>query len=128
VFNPWWHCNFTDSVTISVTRSPAPTIRAPRLASPGQMGLTAGVPLHEGSSYEWTIINGAITAGQGTNAITFTAGQEPVVVDGVEVGVTLSVVETAAEGCESEKATAAVALQAGSEPVPGRRPRSVPFR
>jgi hypothetical protein len=120
-------CLLTAEVTITVTRSPAPTITAPPSAFPGQKGLAATVPLREASSYDWTIFNGTITAGQGSNAVTFTAGSSPVLVGGVEVGVILSVVETHGE-CESEKASASLSLRGSGDAAGRRKPRAVPFR
>ncbi len=52
----------------------APMVTAPSLISPNQAGYTASVPAQAGYSYAWTISGGAITAGDGTNAVTFTAG------------------------------------------------------
>ncbi len=125
------NCFVSAGVVVTVSHSSAPTISAPATASPGRAGLIASVPLQEGSTYDWTIFNGTITSGQATNSIAFTAGAGPVLVGGIEVGVTLSLVETS-EGCESETATAAVALKAGGgpapTPTPARNPRVVPYR
>jgi PKD-like domain len=120
-------CLLTAFVTITVARSAAPTITAPPSAVPGQKRLTASVPLREASSYDWTILNGTITTGQGSNAVTFTAGSGPVLVDGGEVGVRLSVVETHGE-CESEKASTTLFLRGSGETAERRKPRAVPFR
>ena len=120
-------CLLTAFVTITVARSAAPTITAPPSAFPGQKRLTASVPLREASSYDWTILNGTITTGQGSNAVTFTAGSGPVLVDGVEVDVRLSVVETHGE-CESEKASATLFLRGSGDSAERRKPRAVPFR
>jgi hypothetical protein len=58
-----------------VARPPTPTLTAPTSAvAQGQTGLTASVLQHAGSTYQWSADNGTITAGQGTNQITFTAG------------------------------------------------------
>ncbi len=117
------HCRVDASVTIGVLPAPSlPAIQGPASALPGQAGLTASVDFHWGSSYAWTIFNGTITSGQGTNAITFSAGPGPVKVDGMQVGVVLSVVESSTAGCQSEAATATVTLSSS------RKPRSVPFR
>jgi len=69
----------------------------------GLTNRTASVPAHAGSAYAWTIGNGTITAGQGTNQITFTAG-----VSGVPL--TLSVTETNAPGCVSAPGSATVTV------------------
>jgi hypothetical protein len=76
------------------------------------------------SDYEWTIVNGEITSGQGANVITFSVSSRPVSVDGV-AAVGLSVVETLPGACPSDKATVSVAIDGQSVL---RRPRVVPFR
>ena len=50
-----------------------------------------------GNTYDWTVTNGVITAGQGTNAITVLWGEEG--------AGTLSVIETNSEGCSGTPAT-----------------------
>jgi len=70
-----------------------PTITAPASVLTGTTGLVASVANHAGAFYNWTITNGAITAGQGTSQITFTAGAAGVL--------TLQVVETNSGGCQS---------------------------
>jgi uncharacterized repeat protein (TIGR01451 family) len=62
--------------TKTVTTNPAPTanISVASPLQPDSAGNTASVALQAGASYNWTIANGTITAGQNTNAITFTAG------------------------------------------------------
>jgi hypothetical protein len=93
----------TTSVTVNPT--PTPHITAPASALPGTAGLIASVPLHAGDSYLWGITNGTITAGAGTNQITFTAGPSGVTV--------LTVVETTiATGCASPAAIANVYINA----------------
>ncbi|HMF07709.1 MAG TPA: hypothetical protein VKJ00_01160 [Thermoanaerobaculia bacterium] len=107
---------------------PAPLIRAPASATPGETGLTATAPLHQSgyfqSSYEWTVTNAEITSGQGTNVITFSVASHPVATDRATF-VEISVVETPPEPCPSEKATSSVAIN--GQPVQ-RRPRTLPFR
>jgi hypothetical protein len=71
----------------------------------GSPNRTASVPFHAGSTYSWTIENGTITAGQGTNQITFTAG-----VGGTPL--TLSVTEQNA--CGSVSGNATITVTAGS--------------
>jgi hypothetical protein len=121
------HCFVTPGASIVVLpASPTPTITAPASALQGQVGLAASVPVHEGpyfaSSYEWTIFNGEITSGQGTHAITFSAARSPVKVDGKELGIQLSLVESPIGACDSAAATTTVAL------APLRNPRVIPFR
>jgi len=120
-------CAVTREATVVVLPpSPTPTITAPASAVPGQVGLKASVVLHEGryfqNTYEWTIFNGEITSGQGTNAITFSAAQRPVNVDEEPLGVKLSVVEKPYGSCPSGQATTTIPLG------PVRNPRPVPFR
>lgn len=52
----------------------APVISAPAQVTAGQPGYSASVPLQPGCSYIWSIAGGTITAGAGTNGITFTPG------------------------------------------------------
>ena len=66
--------NATGSASIAVIAAPVAALTAPGIATVGATGLTASVPAQDGSSYAWTITNGTITGGDGTNAITFTAG------------------------------------------------------
>ncbi len=70
-----------------------PVITAPASATPGQPGLTASVTNHAGSAFAWSITNGSLTAGNGSNQITFTAGAAGTL--------GLSVVETNSTGCAS---------------------------
>ena len=65
----------------------APAITAPLSAAVDTTGLAASVASHEGSTYAWTLSAGAITAGQGSSAITFDAAPPGTTM-------TLSVVET----------------------------------
>ena len=65
----------------------APAITAPLSAAVDATGLAASVASHEGSTYAWTLSAGAITAGQGSSAITFDAAPPGTTM-------TLSVVET----------------------------------
>lgn len=77
----------------------SPVITAPSYLAAGASG-TASVPLVVGSVYNWSLLGGSITSGQGTRQISLTAGA---------AGTTmlLSVVETKASGC----AAAAVRLK-----------------
>ena len=56
-----------------------------------------------GSTYEWTITNGVITAGQGTSNVTVLWGEEG--------AGTLTVVETNTEGCSGTPATIEVTIE-----------------
>src|SRR5204862_2523530 len=51
-----------------------PAVTAPANATTGQTGLVAWVTPQAGVSYAWTVADGTITAGQGSNVVTFTAG------------------------------------------------------
>ncbi len=75
----------------------APPITAPLSAAVGAAGLAASVTNHDGSTYVWTVSAGAITSGQGSNAITFDAGP-------AGTTMTISVVETNT-ACSSPAAT-----------------------
>src|SRR5450830_748679 len=103
-------CTSAASAT-NVTVNPVPVtpvITAPATVGAGSPNRIASVPAHAGSTYAWGITNGTITAGQGTNQITFTAG-----VAGTPL--TLSVTETDSSGCTSAAGTATVTvLSAGS--------------
>ncbi len=70
-----------------------PVITAPASATVGATGLAASAPFHAGATYAWSITNGTITGGQGTNAVTFTAGSAGTL--------ELRVVETSGAGCVS---------------------------
>jgi len=52
---------------------PAPTITAPSAAFPGATGLTASVPHHVGSTYNWSSSSGLNALGLSSNSVTFTA-------------------------------------------------------
>jgi uncharacterized repeat protein (TIGR01451 family) len=67
-------CTATDSHTVTRTGAPAATINAPSSANPNQSGLIANVPVQPGATYAWSIDNGTITSGNGTDSIVFTAG------------------------------------------------------
>jgi len=84
-----------------------PVIAVASMVGAGSSGNAASVAAHAGASYAWTIGDGTITAGQGTSAITFTAGT---------VGtLTLSVTETSASGCASAAGTATVTVVGASQ-------------
>ena len=64
--------NYT--LVVSCPVPPPLVVTAPSTASSGSSGNLASVALIAGATYNWGIVNGTITAGQGTNQITFTAG------------------------------------------------------
>jgi FG-GAP-like repeat len=91
----------TTNVVVNPLATPAVT--APSTVMAGSPNWTASVPAHAGSTYSWTIQNGTITSGQGTNQITFTAG-----VAGTPL--TLSVTETTVSGCVSAAGTKTITV------------------
>jgi hypothetical protein len=76
-------CSANNSQTIPISASPAAVITAPANVCPNTTGNAASVAPFAGATYAWTITGGAITAGQGTEAITFSAGATGNVVLGV---------------------------------------------
>ena len=80
--------NDTGSASVTIIppcTTPSAAITAPSTACPNATGLNASVTVTSGATYAWTISNGVITAGQGTNAITFSAGATGTVILGVVV-------------------------------------------
>jgi uncharacterized delta-60 repeat protein len=71
-------CDFVTAVVPSAIQPPAtPVVTAPAYATTGQMSLQASTQdqgTANGMTYTWTLTNGTLTGGQGTRAITFTAG------------------------------------------------------
>jgi hypothetical protein len=93
-------CASTNNPTVTVTVNPVPTtpvISAPLSVPVGASGASASVPNHTGSTWNWTLSGGTITAGQTTRQIVF---------DAASPGTTMlcTVVETNA-GCSSPMAT-----------------------
>lgn len=100
----------TGSATVTVRPQPAPAtkVTTPAVASPGAPGLVASVPdAGAGATYAWTISNGAITAGEGTVSITYTAGSKGFCVLHVTVSVP--------GGCTASGSTA---VRIGDDPAP----------
>lgn len=80
----------TGSATVDVLAGAAPAvdITTPSPVAPGTSGLVASVPgAGPGATYVWTVSNGAILAGQGTSAITYSVGVPGPSVLGVSVSV-----------------------------------------
>ncbi len=91
-------CGFVPSAAtaLSVPAEPAvPVISAPVSVAPGAAGLTASVPAAAGHTYQWSLTGGTITAGQGSNAIAFSAGA-------AGTTISLEVVDVLAAGCSSD--------------------------
>jgi hypothetical protein len=90
-------CTATSAVTtVTVNPNPNATITAPGSVTTGSTGNSASVAsAGAGATYNWSITNGAITGGTGTQSITFTAGA---------VGtLTLQVTVTTSAGCADTK-------------------------
>lgn len=100
----------TGSATVAVLPQapPASSVTATSPVAPGAAGLVASVPdAGPGTAYEWTLSNGEITSGQGTPAITYTAGG---------VGLyAIRVTITPPGGCVT---TGAAAVRVGVDPAP----------
>ncbi|MGE5344514.1 MAG: hypothetical protein ACM3JH_01045 [Acidithiobacillales bacterium] len=95
------------TITGGCTPPPTPVVTAPSAVGAGCPNRTASVVNHAGSTYAWIVTNGAITAGQGTSQITFTAGT-------AGTPLTISVTETSS-GCTSDPGSASITvLPAGS--------------
>ncbi|HET9424068.1 MAG TPA: hypothetical protein VFO55_01755 [Gemmatimonadaceae bacterium] len=88
-------CTATDTHTVTLSSQPDATITAPASA-PVQSTLTASVPQQPGATYLWSILNGSITAGQGTNEITLFTGTS---------GPTNLIVEVTLGGCTANNGT-----------------------
>ena len=78
-------CSSNGSTSVAITPAPDATITAPVSACADATGLSASVPAVAGATYAWTISNGTITGGAGTDAITFTAGSSGTTTLGVTV-------------------------------------------
>jgi large repetitive protein len=79
-------CSANASKTVTVTPAPQATIAAPQTLTPNSSGNSANVSAGPaGTTYNWTIAGGAITSGQGTSAILFSAGNGPSVTLGITV-------------------------------------------
>lgn len=66
-----------DTLDVAPFTCPTPpplVMNAPAIVGAGSPNRVASVTLIGGAVYAWTITNGTITSGQGTNQITFTAG------------------------------------------------------
>ncbi len=76
------------------------TVTAPTAVTAGQAGYAASVPSQTGATYAWTITNGSIMVGSGTDSIAFTPGTNGTVV--------LSCSVTAGSSVSSGVASAAI--------------------
>jgi parallel beta-helix repeat protein len=79
-------CVATDEQEVIVNPLPNTTITTETEVCSGATGIIASVPsAGMGAAYVWNLTNGTITAGQGSNSITFTAGASGTVI--VSVGI-----------------------------------------
>jgi hypothetical protein len=92
-----------------------PVVTAPADVTAGQAGYTASVPAQAGSSYAWTVTGGTITAGAGTDSITFTAGASGTV--GFSVVVSNAAGPASAPGTTSSAIVAAPATPVVTAPA-----------
>ncbi|HEX8254238.1 MAG TPA: hypothetical protein VF846_13930 [Thermoanaerobaculia bacterium] len=69
-------CSATDSHSVTVSANPTATIAAPQSVCTSTGGHTASVGVQPGASYSWTISNGTIDSGAGSDTINFTAGSQ----------------------------------------------------
>jgi hypothetical protein len=100
--------------TTSVTVNPTPdaTITAASTVCAGSTGDTASVPgAGAGATYAWTITNGSITGGNGTNSITYTAGTAG--------SLSLDITVTTAAGCSSPGSKSVTVNAIPSAPTAG---------
>ncbi|MFL6246259.1 MAG: IPT/TIG domain-containing protein [Thermoanaerobaculia bacterium] len=79
------NCAATATAFVDVVPTPDATITAPDSVPANSADNHASVAALDGANIHWTISNGTITAGQGTNAIAFTAGATGNVVLNVSV-------------------------------------------
>jgi hypothetical protein len=99
----------TTSATVNAVPG-IPAITVEPIVGEGSPNRTASVAFHVGATYAWTIGNGTITSGQGTDQITFTAGA-------AGIPLTLSVTESNASGCASAAGTATVTVAPAGGPT-----------
>jgi hypothetical protein len=99
-------CSATSAATVvTVNPNPNATITAPSTVTAGTTGNTASVAnAGAGATYNWSITNGTITAGTGTNSITFTAGSAG--------PLTLNVTVTTSAGCSDTKSANVTVISA----------------
>lgn len=88
-------CQVSGGTDVTIDRRPlAPSITAPASVTTGDSGLVASAPATGSDVFTWTVENGSVTSGQGTNTIRFTAGLPGVM--------TLRVVQKTVNGCSSD--------------------------
>ncbi|HEX4439799.1 MAG TPA: FG-GAP-like repeat-containing protein [Thermoanaerobaculia bacterium] len=102
-------CTAQAAIAIEVETTQAPVIVAPDTARVGATGLVASVAYHGGSRYNWTLLGGTLTGGQGTSQVTFDAGAPG-------TAMRLSVVEQPITNCVSPEADATVLVDFADVP------------
>jgi len=91
------------TTAVVVNPSPFVQITAPTSACPNSAGHVASVPdAGAGATYEWSITNGAITAGAGTRTVVFSAGSSG--------SVTFFVTVKSGAGCPAATSTSVTIL------------------
>ncbi len=92
-----------DTLNLTLPCPPPPplVVSAPAIVGAGSPNRVASVAAIAGATYAWGITNGILTAGQGTNQITFTAGTSG------SVGLT---VDATNAGCPAGSAAASVPI------------------
>jgi uncharacterized repeat protein (TIGR01451 family) len=115
-------CTSSATHFVTVTAAGPVTITAPSNVNPGSTGNIATVPPRPaGTTFSWTATGGTITSGQGTNSITFSAGNGSSVVLGITItqnGCTSTGTRTVAVGQSADltitKTAGVVTSNAGS--------------
>ncbi|MDP9192467.1 MAG: hypothetical protein M3P06_12275 [Acidobacteriota bacterium] len=98
-------------VTVNVLPKPDAAIAAPATAPANSGGNIASVAAFGAATYDWSIVNGTIVSGQGTNSIVFQAGS---------AGTTTLGVIVSANGCTSAENAGVVIGEASTEPCASR--------
>ncbi|HKR66963.1 MAG TPA: hypothetical protein VJZ00_24765, partial [Thermoanaerobaculia bacterium] len=88
-------CSGSASKTVNVSSNPTATITTSSAnACANSTSNTASVAAQSGAVYAWTVSNGTITNGQGTNTITYTAGPSGT----INISVSVTVASCVANG------------------------------
>jgi hypothetical protein len=82
----------------------APAITAPASVAANTSGFDASVPPAAGHTFQWSLSEGSIDGGQGTDSISFTSGAPGTLL-------TINVVDTSALGCASATGSAVVPVE-----------------
>jgi serine protease AprX len=91
-----------EQTTILECPFPAPAITSPVSVPPESGDRTASVPASPGHTETWTLAGGMITAGQGTDEVTFTSGSAGTT---MQIGVVDSLA-----GCDSPESSALISV------------------